>query len=529
MKTRLFIIIIFLILLTGCNKSMSNLSNSPKEFTNIRKPAVAGQFYPGEASRLEFKINKYLKEVPDITTSPSPYEGEGGGEVGEVKAIMVPHAGYDFSGAVAAYGYKLLEGRKIDTVVIICNSHTTYFSGVAIDDSDAWETPLGQIEVNKELAEKLVNSSEAIRYNNEAHINDHTLEVQLPFLQTVLAGDFKIMPVLFGNMDKESYKELVSALKENLSDNDIIVISTDMSHYPDYEDANKVDKETLEMIKTGDINKLERHIAAVEEKNIPGEQTVLCGVDGVKTAMELYNLANGDFIEILKYANSGDVLIGDKDRVVGYGAIVFTQIQNEKAKMQNDNEKLKMNEILNKFQQKELLKIARETVEGFVRTGAKPEFRIADERFNWKEGSFVTLHKDGELRGCIGQIVPSEKPLHEVVRDMAIAACSEDHRFKPVSEKELQKIDYEVSVLSVPERIDNWRSIELGKHGVIIKKGFRGGVFLPQVATETGWGLDKFLSELCSQKSGLPPNCYKDKDTEILVFTAQVFSEDDVK
>jgi len=487
---------------------MSNLSSSPKEFINIRNPAVAGAFYPGEASRLEFKINKYLKEVLDKKID------------GEVKAIMVPHAGYDFSGGVAAYGYKLLEGKKIDTVIIICNSHTDYFEGIAVDDSDAWETPLGQVEVNKELAEKLVNSSAAINYNGKAHVSDHTLEVQLPFLQVVLKEDFKIVPILFGNSHDSAYKDLAKALKENLDENDILVISTDMSHYPAYKDANDIDKETLEMIKTGDINKLERHIAAVEEKNIPGEQTVLCGVDGVKTAMELYNLADWDSIEILKYANSGDVPIGDKGQVVGYGAMAFLQTVDSREQEES---------LLNNEQKKMLLNIARTTVETYVKESKAPDFEVNDKRLKWKEGAFVTLHLNGELKGCIGQIVPSDKPLHEVVRDMAIAACSEDHRFKPVSEKELKKIDYEVSVLSVPERIDNWRSIELGKHGVIIKKGFRSGVFLPQVATETGWSLDEYLSQLCYQKAGLPPNCYKDKDTELLVFTAQVFSEDDFK
>ena len=486
-------------------------------FTNIRKPAVAGQFYPADEPHLEFKINKYLKEAEVEKTD------------GDVKAIMVPHAGYSYSGPVAAYSYKSLEGKKINTAVIICNSHTTYFSGIALDNSDAWETPLGQVEVDKDLAEKIVNSSAAINYNSKAHAKDHTLEVQLPFLQTVVKNNFKIVPILFGNMEKGPYKELAKALKENLGDNDILVISTDMSHYPSYEDANKIDTETLKLIKAGDINKLEEHVAAIEAKGVAGEETVLCGIDGVKTAMELFNLAGWNSIEILKYANSGDVASGDKSAVVGYGTIVFTQNQNAKLKIQNDNEKLKINKTLNEFQQKELLKIARETTENFVQTGTKLEFKIADERLNRKEGAFVTLHLDGELRGCIGQIVPSDKPLYEVVRDMAISACSEDNRFNPVSKGELKRLEYEVSVLSVPEIITNYKNVELSKHGVIVKKGLRSGVFLPQVATETGWDLEKFLSELCSGKAGLPPNCYKDKDTQIFVFTAQVFGEEDVK
>lgn len=173
--------------------------------------------------------------------------------------------------------------------------------------------------------------------------------------------------------------------------------------------------------------------------------------------------------------------------------------------------------------QKILLKIAKEAVESFVRHGQAPEFKVADERLNKKQGAFVTLTKNGQLRGCIGQIAPSAEPLWRVVRDMAVAAASQDYRFKPVGEGEPDELEYEISVLSAPEKIADWRKIKLGKHGVIIKKAGRGGVFLPQVALETGWTLTEFLSQLCCQKAGLSPDCFKDKDTEIQIFTAQVF------
>lgn len=178
---------------------------------------------------------------------------------------------------------------------------------------------------------------------------------------------------------------------------------------------------------------------------------------------------------------------------------------------------------LNVKEQKILLKIAKETVESFVRDGKIPDFKVTDERLNEKQGAFVTLHNNGRLRGCIGLIVPSVDPLWKVAREMAVAAASEDGRFEPVSVEELKDLEYEISILSVPERIADWSKIELGKHGVIIKKGRSSGVFLPQVAVETGWTLEEFLSQLCSQKVGLESDCYKDKDTEIQVFSAQVF------
>lgn len=181
---------------------------------------------------------------------------------------------------------------------------------------------------------------------------------------------------------------------------------------------------------------------------------------------------------------------------------------------------------LNKKQQQELLNIARISVDNYIRYGAIAKFNVKDERLNLKQGAFVTLRKDGKLRGCIGQIILSEKALWQVVMDMAIAAATKDNRFSPVSKGELDDIDYEVSVLSVPKKINNWQDIELGKHGVILQKGSRSGVFLPQVAIETGWSKEEFLSQLCQQKAGLSPDCFKNnKNVELKVFTAQVFGK----
>jgi AmmeMemoRadiSam system protein B/AmmeMemoRadiSam system protein A len=502
---------LFIFLLTACTKQADKSMEST--YQNIRQPVVAGQFYSADANQLKVEIERYLVAVEDEKT------------VTNLKAIMVPHAGYVFSAPVAAYSFKQIQGQNINTAVIICNSHSAYFNGIAIDDSDAWRTPLGLIPVDKEMAGKLVEADEIMQFNSKVHVSDHTLEVQLPFLQTVVKDNFKIVPILFGNTHDDSYKKLAKALADNLGSKDIVVISTDMSHYPSYEDANKVDQETLEMIKTADISKLEEHINQIESQNIPNEQTMLCGIDGVKTIMEVYNLLGWDRIEILKYANSGDAPAGDKGSVVGYGAVAFGQTIPGPSLMKEGNDVSRSDNLLNSGQKEELLNIAKTTVESFVREGKKPDFEISEERLNWKEGAFVTLHKDAQLRGCIGQIIPTEKPLWQVVRDMAVAACSEDYRFSPVSEGELEKIDYEVSVLSVPEKVDNWQDVQLGKHGVILRKGIRTGVFLPQVADETGWSKEEFLSQLCWQKAGLSPDCYKDDDIELEVFTAQVFSE----
>ncbi len=510
LKFVLFLIVVFL---PACiNKNMESSGKIFPSYENIRAPAVAGQFYPADKTQLSEKIKSYLKDVGsglELTLNP--------------KAIIVPHAGYDYSGLVAAYGFNQVKGKEIETVVIICNSHTDYFPGIAIDESDAWETPFGLVPLDRNMADRLVKSSEGIKFNSEVHTSDHTLEVQLPFLQTVLRDGFKIVPLVFGNTGDKAYLELAAALANNLGENDLIVVSTDLSHYPGYADAKRIDMQTLEKIKSGDIKALEEHIKTIEGQAIQGEQTLCCGIDGVKTLMTLAKKLDWEQVEILKYLSSGDAAMGDKTRVVGYASMAFGErTENRKQKTGKFEVDIKN---LNGIQQDALLNIAKKTVGAKVRGERLPDFDIRDERLNWQEGAFVTLKIRGELRGCIGQIIPSARPLWQVVRSVAVSASTEDPRFPPVNENELDKLEYEISVLSAPERIEDWQKIEMGKHGVIIKQGYQSGVFLPQVATETGWDKETFLSELCAQKAGLQPNCYKDKATEIQIFTAQVFGE----
>jgi AmmeMemoRadiSam system protein A len=180
--------------------------------------------------------------------------------------------------------------------------------------------------------------------------------------------------------------------------------------------------------------------------------------------------------------------------------------------------------MLNKEQKDKLLKIARETMEAYVNDRQRLDFSETDPLLNKELGAFVTIHKGGQLRGCIGNIV-GKGPLYLTVRDMAIESATADPRFSPVTPSELDDIDVEISVLSELDKVSDPEEIELGRHGVIVKNGFRSGVFLPQVATETGWGKEEFMRILCAQKAGLPPDAWKDPNTDIFIFTAEVFSE----
>ena len=179
---------------------------------------------------------------------------------------------------------------------------------------------------------------------------------------------------------------------------------------------------------------------------------------------------------------------------------------------------------LNLVEQERLIDIARQTIEAYATLGRAPVLQEDSVALNQKLGVFVTLKKNGQLRGCIGVFTGgSDLPLWQMVREMAKAAAFNDPRFSPVNAGELKDLEYEVSVLSPLKKINDWQQIELGKHGVEIKRGTSSGVFLPQVATETGWDLETFMGQLCSQKAGLPWDCWKEKETEIYTFTAQVF------
>lgn len=465
----------------------------------IRQPAVAGQFYPAVPQELENQIEQFLEKTNPVKTE------------GEISALILPHAGYQFSGGTAAHGFEKLIGEEIDTVILIGSSHYERFEGISVFPEGFFKTPLGDAEIDSELAEKIIKEDERISFVETAHIKEHSLEVELPFLQKVLRN-FKIVPIIFGSVSESDYQILARAILKNIKDKNVLLIaSSDFSHYPAYEDAEYADGKVIEAILTGQVGNLSETVESLENQKIPGAVTFACGIDAIKTVMEVEKQLGANEIKLLNYANSGDVS-GDQSRVVGYAAIGFF---GERRGI-----------LLNKSERKKLLEIARISVESFIEDGQIPEFQIGESMLNQKLGAFVTLKKDGRLRGCIGRFSPTDIPLYQVVSRMAVASATEDRRFYPVAKDELDELHYEISVLSNLEKIDDWRKIEIGKHGVQIVSGSKSGVFLPQVAVENNWNLEKFLEELCFQKVGLSPDCWKREDIELYVFTAQVFGEE---
>ena len=485
-------------------EELSSVAGTKTEEKIVKKPAAAGTFYPENKEELAAQVDELLANVPENFTRLNATA------FGGPKILIVPHAGYRFSGAAAAQGFAEIKDREYSTVVLIGNSHHYQFDGAAVYTEGLFETPLGQVPIDETLAKKLINESTLIFSRPQHHDKEHSLEVEVPFLQKTLK-DFQIIPIMLGDQTTETAKALAAALAKRLDPYTLIVISTDLSHYPNYEDAKKSDQQIIDSILENDLEKFSTLVETLPQSGIPNLQTAACGAGAVKTGLILSESLGISEIELLQYANSGDLPEADKSRVVGYAAITFYG-ERFGAELRDE-------------EKKELLEISRHTLDTFLETEQTPKMEVENKFLEIPLGAFVTLRKNGALRGCIGSFEPEES-LWQVVQEMTVAAATKDRRFTPVESEELDQIEIEISVLSPRRRISDPQNIEVGKHGVSMTKGGRHGVFLPQVATENNWSLEKFLGELCTQKIRLSPTCWQDPTTQISVFTAQIFAEE---
>jgi len=468
----------------------------------VRKAAVAGTFYPGDAKDISSLIGAVLKKVP------------AGRESEELIGIIVPHAGYVYAAPTAAHAYALVKGKKYNLVVLLGRSHRGAFKGALIDGRNAWETPLGRQELDTALYGKL-SGNDLFRLNPSLMDHEHCLEVQVPFLQTVLPG-VKIVPVLLGDAEIGNVRMVADALSKAVAGRtDVLLIaSTDLSHFYPLDVAEKKDRAFTALMEQGDVDTICRQVSS--------EKVEVCGDAAVMALVMMAAARTKPFhVKLLARTTSADAT-GDRKSVVGYAAMALFTGAAKKTAVAAPAERRK--DMLTADQRKKLLTLARETIECRLAGKSLPEAPSQDALFQEKRGVFVTLHKHGDLRGCIGYIMPVE-PLWKAVRTMAVESATGDPRFPAVTLPEMKEIEVEISVLTVPRRVGSANEIVLKRDGVIVKKGFRQGVFLPQVAEETGWSREEFLNALCSHKAGLPADAWKDPDTELLTFQAEVFSE----
>ncbi|GET21631.1 AmmeMemoRadiSam system protein B [Prolixibacter denitrificans] len=463
-----------------------------------RQPAVAGSFYPGNADALKKELSQLFQNTSTQTDS-------------SIAALIVPHAGYIFSGKVAATGYAQIPiGKAYKNVFVIGVSHRVRFSGVSIYPHGNYITPLGKIQVNDTLAEKLIAENSFIHFVPEAHQSEHSIEVQLPFLQYHLKKGYRIVPILTGDSNPATTRKLAEALLPYFTSDNLFIISTDFSHYPANATAQKVDKETADAILSGKPEQLQKVCQETAPNPPENVLTRLCGESGVLTLMEMVSGKPDYHYHQIIYQNSSVSSAGDPSRVVGYYAISVTR-DNEQTFHLTEND------------QSYLLKLARSSIETYLKSGTVQKIAPGyPEGLQQHCGAFVTLIEDGKLRGCIGQFNPSI-PLVEVVRNMAIAAATKDTRFQPVLLSEMKSIEIEISVLTPLHKIKNVEEFTPGKQGIYIKKGNRGGTYLPQVAEQTGWDREKMLSHCARDKAGIGWNGWK--DAELYTYEAIVFHE----
>jgi len=492
MKTLLYTFLLFTI---GCAPQVNG--------QKVRPAAVAGAFYPASPQKLTLMVDNLLARASAPKISAVPI------------ALIVPHAGYVYSGAVAAEAFAQLKGRNVQRVVLIAPSHYDYFEGASIYDGEAYSTPLGTLKVDGAFAGKLAKKSALIFRSGRGHgmVNgrgEHAVEVELPFLQRTLKT-FTLVPIVMGEQSYETCRALGVALAELIKDGKtIIVASSDLSHYHPYEDCIRRDKKVLQAIKEWDYYSL--------SKNFNARIWQACGGGPIVATMMAAERLGANRAQLLKYANSGDIPGGDKSRVVGYSAWALYRAADVKS-----GDAAEFN--LNKAQQKVLLQIARRAVEEAVRTGRKYEPPPPqDETLRMDRGAFVTLSENSRLRGCIGYTSPV-KPLYLTVRDVAMEAALHDPRFSAVSEAELPLLHYEISVLSPFRHVLNIRQIKVGRDGLLIKKGAYAGLLLPQVAVDRKWDRMTFLRQTC-RKAGLPLDAWKNAQTDIFRFSAFVFGEE---
>ncbi len=420
----------------------------------IRRPVVAGQYYPESAEKIKQMIASFIDPKA---------------EKEDADGLLVPHAGYVYSGSVAAAVLSRVKFK--DTFIIIGPNHTGRGKPFSIQTEGIWRTPLGDVQIDSELARKLLGASKYLEEDIEAHVAEHSIEVQLPFLQYFKA-DVKFVPIIIGSGDavicKTIGQEIAGVLQE-LKKEAIILASSDMNHYESQKIARQKDHQAIEAVLELDGDELKKR---VEEQDI-----TMCGYAPAIIMMSALGGPGAARAELVKYQTSGDVT-GDMSSVVGYAGIILKKLS-------------------------PLVKLAKKATETYIKerkiyhpTDLAPEMKD-------KSGVFVCIKKDGDLRGCIGTFEPTQANVAQEIVSNAINTATSDPRFDPVRPDELKSLDYTVDVLTQPEPISGPEQLDPRKYGVIVESGYRRGLLLPDLE-----GVDTVEEqiEISRQKAGIGPN-----------------------
>ena len=471
---------------------------------------LAGMWYDADKQRLSGEIDSYIAKADTSSLE-------------KVQALVLPHAGYRYSGPVAAFGLKAVLGREYTRVIVIGPSHRVYMNGYAhVSDMTHLATPLGEVPLDLEAAAELRKHPE-FRVVRGVDESEHSVQIQVPLLQRALK-DFRLVPIVVGNVDEETIKRMAAILRGIVDDKTLVVASSDFTHYGrDYgyvpfEDDIPANLEKLDM---GAWDKIQNKDAVGFADYVDDTGATICGRYPI--AILLSMLSPDSQAQLLKYDTSGR-MTGDDRMSVSYLSIAFTGTWPAAAIVKEEN--APADATLSHEDKAGLLALARGMLETYVKSGktASPEDLGITITPGMRQvmGTFVTLQTGGELRGCIGEIFP-RRPLFKAVMERAVDAGVNDPRFPPVSKQELPLLHYEISALTPPVPVASYKEIVLGRHGMVIEKNGRSAVFLPQVAPEQHWTLEETLTHL-SMKAGLSPEAWKE-GASWTVFEAIVFEE----
>jgi len=551
-RTRAALVIAFMLIgMTACDESVSQ----PSAEMAVHKCTGSGRWFPGSAKKLRSDIEKYLAEA-------EPFESDD-----PVVGLIAPHAGYTYSGRVAGYAYRAVQGKSYSRVVVLAGSHRGLPGrGVSVGMYRIFETPLGDVPVDEGVCRELLNHSSGLfTWVPAAHSPEHSLENHLPFLQVSL-GEFELVPLMFGSMRTDDYKVVASALDKLLDGHTLFVASTDFTHYGrsfGYTPfrLNDDTPAKLEALTNRAFDFMKRPDPAGFRQHLAKTQDTICGRVPVTELLEL--LSGRAAGHLLKYDTSGR-MTGDYSSSVSYASIVFTRANEVPAagkpssepgeepnltekrpddaaekKSSSDGPVLEAagdNRDLNEDERATLLKLARRALEAHFGLADEPQVPSAEfpvtQLLEKPLGVFVTLKKGGELRGCIGHIQEGDTPLYKLVGQYAVHSAIHDSRFRPMTKNEVEQVHIEISVMrhvdspmSPFKECKDVNDIVVGRDGLLIRGGSgRQGILLPQVPVEQNWDLEEYLLGIC-RKAGLPPGAWRDPSTELYTFSAQVFGE----
>lgn len=481
MRAMMRIVLVLLLLCPACSAETKGRNR------RVRPSALAGAWYPANRAELALQVEGFLARAGTARMKVRPV------------ALIAPHAGYVYSGAVAAHAFRLVRGRTYERVIVLAPSHHKGFRGFSIMDVAAYRTPLGEIPLDGPVCRAMRKHPLHVA-DDSMHVPEHAIEIELPFLQVTVKG-VKLVPILVGSLGPGDAAKISEALSAYASPETLIVVSSDFTHYGrrfGYVPFRENVPERLRELDMGAVDLILKKDCEGYARYLKKTGATICGRNAIAILLRMLpKEAEG---KLLKYDTSGRIT-GDFANSVSYvSAVFFVPTGHGERAMSSLQDSLATEE------KRTLLRLARETIEQYLKTGKLPELGEGREgltpSLKAKAGAFVTLKERGRLRGCIGrsgypELADELPPVYQAVRLMAVQSATRDQRFPAVRPAEMGAVEIEISALTIAREVGCPEDFPVGGHGIIIRKGSRSAVFLPQVAPAQGWDRDETLNHLC--------------------------------